>query len=139
MKDLKFHFKKGGGGCKILKLNPKQIAKYREEAQLDYIGILLKQMGENVRLDWDLGLKYQEVVNRFNANEKSPRNIYELHTHRALIDYLSQSVNISAVTEFETMLVLLQNHYDLQDLMRGSVKTVGLSLERRKDFQGSFS
>lgn len=134
MKPLKFHFKKGGGGCKILKLNPKQIAKYREEAQLDYIGILLKQMGSEVRLDYEINWKYQEVLDRFNANEKSSRSIYEFHTYRALIDYLSNSVNISAVTEFETILVLLQNYYDLQELMRGSIKTVGLSLERRKDF-----
>lgn len=120
-KEFKIRYR-NGGDCRILNFNLKQLEKYQPEAQLDFIAMLLQQTNDandqKVRLDWELQGHFNLILKSFNERGKSCNDIIELHTHRALTDYCSRYVNLSVISDFETMMILLENYYEWQDKHR---------------------
>lgn len=126
-KEFKIKYRKGGD-CRILNFNKKQLEKYRPEAQLDYLAMLLKQTneanlsanGKRVRLDWQLQEHFNQILYNFNEQSRNSADIVELHTHRALTDYCSNGVNICVIRDFEIMMTLFENYYEWQDKYRAA-------------------
>lgn len=122
---FKIRYRKGGD-CRILNFDKKQLSKYRPEAQLDYLAMLLKQTneanlagkGKRVRLDWELNNHFDLILKSFNEQSRCSNDILELHTHRAITDYCSNGVNICVLQDFETMMTLFENYYEWQDKHR---------------------
>jgi hypothetical protein len=123
LKPFKIKYRKGGSGsCRIVSFDPKRLSGCRLEVQLDFIAILLIQLNDandiQVRLDYELQEKYTALLNLFNEGGKSSKDLIELHYHRAIIDYCSNYVNVSAISDFETIISILEIYYSWQDKHR---------------------
>lgn len=117
MKPFKFKFKKSKT-CKILSFNIEQILSLRNEVRVDFLALLLTQIraanNSTIRLDHEIELIANDWLKEFN--EKSNRkSLIEHYKHLALMDFCSNSVNISCVDDFEIVVLLLDDHYKWRD------------------------
>ena len=121
-KEFKFTFKKHSSGGKIVSFKLNQLGRYRYEAQLDFISIFLLQVRsinpKEILLDWSIQEYTQHLIEKFNGQKKSPKCSLEIHRRRSLMDYCSNYTNLSAVSDFELIMVLLEDYYNWMDNRR---------------------
>jgi hypothetical protein len=117
--DFNFKFKKTGRG-KIVSFDISQIEHYRIEVRCDFLSILLHQLRQanecEILFQWELQTVFHKWIEEINEKHKENKTTFlELHVHRAIIDYCLYRINLSVVTDFRTIMSMLEFYYEQKE------------------------
>jgi hypothetical protein len=117
--DFNFKFRKTGRG-KIVSFDVSQIEHYRIEARCDFIPLFLSQLSCankcEILLEWELQIIFAKWIDEVNEKNKENKTAFlELHIHRAIIDYCLHSINLSVITDFRTIMSMLEFYYEQKE------------------------
>lgn len=66
-----------------------------------------------ILLKWELQVICHKWIEEINKNHlKIATSLIDLHWHRAIMDYCLNNINLNIVTEFKTIMSLLEAYYE---------------------------